>query len=829
MKTLSTPDHQTHRLPVTVASKGLFSSRTNEWATPLSLFQALNNEFHFDVDVAARSSNAKCKTYFTKSQNGLLQDWYASSQTKAIFCNPPFQGQTGKWVEKAYHESQKGCTVVVLIPFRTDTGYIHDYIIGKAFEVRLIKGRLNYNDGKGKAPFPSSIIIFKKGNHHTKWRSVDTQNHTLSGYSQERDERNQWDESITSNQTIETNLQEISGIVSMTPEITYNTNRTYSSGKKAPDGIELRFGNMRPTPQARELLKAHGFQFSEKQTLWYALDNEKSRALIQLIETNQLEADDTQYEKRHFWARVSSVSFYDKLSPYTEFMVSGTPPQFFYSKYKLEKQTTVPVLINKRELFFKKFYNKVIGGEDQSNDNENENESENEKDTKRASEKKQNTQNEQPDLALADKLEALASGLQKQIDAKLHPAIAKQNPTRRRMQIAASMRSDGYYLQNIQTVLYALSKAHRTQKIKAYGVLKNIRTRAQVELLNKFTDRLLNKETDHYLLSVFKNNITEFSKLEIYSVRDWEIANQHRLNLLEQNSDTTQDNQAAYKQQLDQLEIEIKSLKIDGFFPTPKPLIHQLLNLAELKKGENVLEPSAGKGDILDAIREKYGDTVKLSACEVNTKLSEFLKLKGYKVVASDFLTLADKYDKIIMNPPFENGKDIDHVLHAYSVLKKGGRLVAIMSEGVFFRKFKKDIAFREFLFETNAYVSEKIEGAFKKAFNQTGIAVRLVVINEDHTLPEFENFESDYSIPKNTQSEEHESEPERKSESESESETDLDDMEILELEALAEMELLKMELELKKKKNKSSGLSGTETNRINNTITNSPEIWDFK
>lgn len=58
-------------------------------------------------------------------------------------------------------------------------------------------------------------------------------------------------------------------IIKYKPEITYNNNRTYSNGEKAPDGIEIRFGSVRPTAEVRDMLKAHGFQFSEKQTMWY--------------------------------------------------------------------------------------------------------------------------------------------------------------------------------------------------------------------------------------------------------------------------------------------------------------------------------------------------------------------------------------------------------------------------------------------------------------------------------------------------------------------------------------------------------------------------------
>lgn len=63
------------------------------------------------------------------------------------------------WLEKAYKESQKGNTVVLLLPARTDTRWFHEYVIGKS-EIRFIKGRLKFGDGKNSAPFPSMLVIY---------------------------------------------------------------------------------------------------------------------------------------------------------------------------------------------------------------------------------------------------------------------------------------------------------------------------------------------------------------------------------------------------------------------------------------------------------------------------------------------------------------------------------------------------------------------------------------------------------------------------------------------------------------------------------------------
>lgn len=77
--------------------------------------------------------------------------------------NPPYGRRIGNWVKKAKETARQGkATVVCLLPARTDTAWWHDYVM-KANEIRLIRGRLKFGDGKGSAPFPSAIVVFKKG------------------------------------------------------------------------------------------------------------------------------------------------------------------------------------------------------------------------------------------------------------------------------------------------------------------------------------------------------------------------------------------------------------------------------------------------------------------------------------------------------------------------------------------------------------------------------------------------------------------------------------------------------------------------------------------
>lgn len=138
----------------------MFSSKTDQWATPQDFFDKLNDEFHFTLDPCADDINHKCRKYFTEQQDGLLQDWSG----EIVFCNPPYGRETRHWVKKCFTEVYSGgCPcAVMLIPARTDTQWFHAYIYKKA-EIRFIKGRLKFGNSKNAAPFPSMVVVFKKG------------------------------------------------------------------------------------------------------------------------------------------------------------------------------------------------------------------------------------------------------------------------------------------------------------------------------------------------------------------------------------------------------------------------------------------------------------------------------------------------------------------------------------------------------------------------------------------------------------------------------------------------------------------------------------------
>ncbi len=99
-----------------------YSSETTEWSTPRELFEILDSEFKFTLDVCATPENAKCPRFFTKEHDGLTQNW-----SGVCWMNPPYGDEIKSWFKKAWEASEAGATVVCLAPSRTDTNWFHDY------------------------------------------------------------------------------------------------------------------------------------------------------------------------------------------------------------------------------------------------------------------------------------------------------------------------------------------------------------------------------------------------------------------------------------------------------------------------------------------------------------------------------------------------------------------------------------------------------------------------------------------------------------------------------------------------------------------------------
>lgn len=142
----------------------MHSSNTAEWGTPQEFFDRLDKEFHFELDVCAKASNAKCDRYFSPEQDGLSRDWGSDS----CWMNPPYSRRKGEgigaWLKKARQAAAEGAMVVALVPARTDTVAFQDVAFAGAQYVCFVRGRLKFTDENGNpqdpAPFPSAVVVF---------------------------------------------------------------------------------------------------------------------------------------------------------------------------------------------------------------------------------------------------------------------------------------------------------------------------------------------------------------------------------------------------------------------------------------------------------------------------------------------------------------------------------------------------------------------------------------------------------------------------------------------------------------------------------------------
>lgn len=159
-----------------------------------------------------------------------------------------------------------------------------------------------------------------------------------------------------------------------------------------------------------------------------------------------------------------------------------------------------------------------------------------------------------------------------------------------------------------------------------------------------------------------------------------------------------------------------------SFFETPEGLAASLVEEAQVKPGDVVLEPSAGCGRIARAIQDAGGRPF---CIELEPGRVSDLRRQRLEVVAGDFLDMTPtrQFDRIVMNPPFDAGRDIDHVTHALRWLKPGGVLVAVMSAGTEYREDARTEAFRKLV--------ERHEGSIRAlpalSFAESGTNVNTV------------------------------------------------------------------------------------------------------
>jgi phage N-6-adenine-methyltransferase len=149
----------------------LFSRASDEWSTPDDLYTALDEEFRFTLDAAATAANAKSPTFLDRDRDALKARWSLLPSHRpsppSVWMNPPYS-RIRYFMAKATEEAARGCTVVCLVPSRTDTKWWHESVwdtdahrTRPGVEVRFLRGRLKFGDGTGSAPFPSAVIILR--------------------------------------------------------------------------------------------------------------------------------------------------------------------------------------------------------------------------------------------------------------------------------------------------------------------------------------------------------------------------------------------------------------------------------------------------------------------------------------------------------------------------------------------------------------------------------------------------------------------------------------------------------------------------------------------
>lgn len=130
--------------------KVLFSKKSDNWSTPPEFYAKLNEEFSFDFDPCPLNAT-----------HDALEDNF--NWGGRVFINPPYSNIRA-FIEKGLSELKKGNSelLVYLVPARTCTKWFHDLVYHKA-QIRFIKGRLKFGDGKNSAPFPSMLVIYQTG------------------------------------------------------------------------------------------------------------------------------------------------------------------------------------------------------------------------------------------------------------------------------------------------------------------------------------------------------------------------------------------------------------------------------------------------------------------------------------------------------------------------------------------------------------------------------------------------------------------------------------------------------------------------------------------
>jgi len=315
----------------------------------------------------------------------------------------------------------------------------------------------------------------------------------------------------------------------------------------------------------------------------------------------------------------------------------------------------------------------------------------------------------QEDLKKAQKFQTMANGV---LSSKIDDCFAdRQENTPKRQCEAMHKRNEGTWLKRTQQALKALAAGYCDGTLP--GILKDLKSKKEIHALMR---PVYEGGQGYYDAPQDTGKPADKSEK---SLALWKLIDGGR---------------SEAEQKKEELHRKIEGLqfsKIPGYFPTPRAVVELMIERANIEDGNHILEPSAGAGAIADVIKEKY-PSVTVEVSEVNYTLQEILQAKGYELVSPNFMEYLDnfQYDRILMNPPFENLQDIDHVTKAYCHLFEGGRLVSIMSPAPFFRTDKKSTFFREWFERLGGECVDLPDNSFKQS--GTGVASKLIILDKD-------------------------------------------------------------------------------------------------
>lgn len=316
-----------------------------------------------------------------------------------------------------------------------------------------------------------------------------------------------------------------------------------------------------------------------------------------------------------------------------------------------------------------------------------------------------------PAVNLAEKLRSMAEALQPAIDDKFRDRRANTSKQTRQ---AAEARQEGATMERAQRIMRALADCHDRGDVPA--CLVRVTTKAAI--LKLATEEIDRSRAGYYDAGAPTGKPYQWRELDLQeqAAAAWGLI------------DTSRDAEAKAAEELRQKLEALRFAKIPGYFPTPADLVAQMIEAADLPDGARVLEPSAGSGAIVDALKAA-GHSVE--CIERHASLCEILAAKGHSVIRGDFLEIstAGQFDAVLMNPPFEGGQDLQHVRRAFDAVKEGGALVAIMGAGVTFRSDRRYAEFRAWAEDMGGEFVDIPAGTFKES--GTGVASVMLTIRK--------------------------------------------------------------------------------------------------